>query len=134
MKKLSNKLKYYICGALAVLLLLERLFIKNNIVFTIVLAVMLIIFVTIDDGVKKETAEDVDPELEEELIADGEYTYDNYDEVCCPKCGAFLGKDVTSCSQCGYGKEEKEDIVCPQCGKVNEDGLDFCAYCNYDFK
>ena len=74
-----------------------------------------------------------DEEMEQELLDEGEFDYDNYDEVCCPNCGAYLGQGVKECDQCGYGKLEYPE-VCPKCGKPNEDKMSFCAYCNYKFE
>jgi 4-hydroxy-3-methylbut-2-en-1-yl diphosphate synthase IspG/GcpE len=74
-----------------------------------------------------------DDEICEELLEDGEFSYDNYDEVCCPECGEYLGEGVTVCNSCGYNKE-KEDIICPNCGRLDEDHQGFCSYCDYEFK
>lgn len=107
-----------------------------------IIAVVVGIFCIYDffskEPVKKEKEDkdkDVlsDEEMEDELLGEGEYSYDNYDEVCCPKCGAYLGKGKTTCDVCGYGKQKYEE-VCPECGKRNEDDLDTCAYCNHPLK
>ncbi len=71
-------------------------------------------------------------ELVEELTEDGELSYDEYDKVCCPECGEYLGEGVTICKTCGYGKITAS-IVCPNCGKTDEDHLGFCSYCDYEF-
>ncbi len=71
-------------------------------------------------------------ELVEELTEDGELSYDEYDKVCCPECGEYLGEGVTVCKTCGYGKITAS-IVCPNCGKNDEDHLGFCSYCDYEF-
>ena len=71
-------------------------------------------------------------ELVEELTEDGELSYDEYDKVCCPECGEYLGEGVTVCKTCGYGKITAS-IVCPNCGKTDEDHLGFCSYCDYEF-
>ncbi len=105
-----------------------------------IIGIVAVIFCAIDffskpvEEKKVEHNENVlsDEEMEQELLGDGEFSYDNYDEVCCPKCGAFIGQGVTSCKQCGYGKSDYPE-VCPNCGKPNEDKLPFCAYCNSKF-
>ena len=71
-------------------------------------------------------------ELEEELTEDGELSYDDYDKVCCPECGEYLGEGVSVCKTCGYGKITAS-FTCPNCGKLDEDHLGFCAYCDYEF-
>ncbi len=81
-----------------------------------------------DDAVPEITSE----ELEEELTEDGELSYDEYDKVCCPECGEYLGEGVTVCKTCGYGKITAS-FTCPNCGKLDEDHLGFCAYCDYEF-
>ncbi len=80
-----------------------------------------------------EVPEISNEELEEELTEDGELSYDEYDKVCCPECGEYLGEGVTVCKTCGYGKITSV-IVCPKCGKTDEDHLGFCAYCDYEFE
>lgn len=119
------------------------LFFVKNTFFRFTLVVFLL-FILIDVLTKplykdtkdtEETDENVvsDEEMEDVLLEDGEYSYDNYDEVCCPKCGEYLGKDVTICEGCGYGKE-KVPTICPNCGKTVEDNIGFCTYCDYEFK
>lgn len=70
-------------------------------------------------------------DIDDVLLENGEFNYDNYDEVCCPKCGAYLGQGVDKCTECDFGQEEPS--VCPSCGKFLEedDGeIGFCPYCN----
>ncbi len=74
-----------------------------------------------------------DEEIEEELLFDGEFSYEIYDEVCCPDCGAFLGKNVNKCENCGYGMSIYPEI-CPNCNQENTDKLEFCAYCGEKFQ
>lgn len=82
----------------------------------------------IDEDFEEVTIE----ELQEELTEDGEFSYDDYDKVCCPECGQYLGEGVTVCKTCGYGKIVNT-FICPNCGKTDEDHLGFCAYCDYQF-
>jgi len=73
-----------------------------------------------------------DEEMDEFILDNGEFSYDNYEDACCPKCGDFLGIDVTICPSCGYNKDNQPQ-VCEQCGKVREDDIDFCPYCNRNY-
>lgn len=124
---------------LAVISIVAMIFVENR-NFRII-GVVAILFCIVDFFSKpveeKKTEENEfvlsDEEMEEELLSEGEFSYDNYDEVCCPNCGAYLGKGVKECDQCGYGKSEYPE-VCPKCGKPNEDKMSFCAYCNYTFE
>ena len=84
--------------------------------------------VEVTDGITELTSDD----LSEELTEDGEFSYDNYDEVCCPECGEYLGAGVEMCKSCGYGKTE-QIITCPNCGRTDEDNLGFCTYCDFEF-
>lgn len=135
-----NKLKEKWFDVVLIVICIIAIIFINNINFRIVGAVA-IIFCVIDifskpvEEKKPEGNEFVlsDEEMEEELLSEGEFSYDNYDEVCCPNCGAYLGRGVKECDQCGYGKSEYPD-VCPKCGKPNEDKLSFCAYCNHKFE
>lgn len=135
-----NKLKEKWVDVGLVVICIVALFFISNRNFRIIAGVA-IIFCIVDffskpvEEKEPETNEELlsDEEMEQELLDDGEFSYDNYDEVCCPKCGAYLGKGVTECDQCGYGKLEFPE-VCPSCGKVNEDQMSFCAYCNYKFE
>ncbi len=109
-----------------------------NMIALLFLAISLVIAMgrdkdEIDIDEKEETQVLDDKEMEDVLLKDGEYSYDDYDKVCCPECGAFIGENVGECDNCGYGKPV-EVQVCPKCGKQNEDNLDFCAFCNYNFK
>jgi hypothetical protein len=69
-------------------------------------------------------------DIDEVLLEDGEYSYENYDKVCCPECGAYLGEGVRVCPECGHGKETRSS--CPFCGKPldEDDDIGFCPYCN----
>ena len=40
------------------------------------------------------------------------YMYENYDDVCCPECGEYLGKDVLKCPSCGYFKGDVAPQFC----------------------
>jgi len=73
-----------------------------------------------------------DDEMEEFILEEGEFSYENYDEVCCPKCGEFLGNANTKCPTCGYSKEDIQQF-CENCGKLREDKIDFCPYCNTNY-
>lgn len=135
-----NKFKEKWFDVVLVIICIVALFFVSNRNFRIV-GVVAIIFCIIDFVSKpveeKEIKDDEemlsDEEMEEKLLEEGEFSYDNYDEVCCPKCGAYLGKGVKECDDCGYGKLEYPK-VCPKCGKVNEDQMSFCAYCNFKFE
>ena len=114
--------------------------ILNNMIITIACLAIFIILMTgiFDEPAKtEEKAEEddeilSDEEMEEILLEDGEFSYDNYDEVCCPECGEYLGIGVTKCSSCGYNNSD-ENQVCPNCGRQIEDKVDFCTYCDYEF-
>ena len=90
-------------------------------------------------GKEPEESEDEEVEvyienIEDELLEEGEFDYENYDEVCCPECGAYLGKGVTACGECGFGQER--DSTCSYCGKYLDEGdadIGFCPYCNHSF-
>ncbi len=105
----------------------------------LVIAGFLILFCVIEmvyNPKKKEVEENPellsDEEMEEQLLSDGEFSYEDYDKVCCPKCGDFLGEGVTTCNSCGYGYG-KYPATCPECGKENNEDMDFCAYCDVKF-
>jgi len=100
----------------------------------------LIIFAFVISGIydepKPEKIEDIpdpdvlnDEEMDDFILEDGEFSYDNYDEVCCPECGEYLGKDVLICPNCKNANEDLPE-VCQNCGKTREE-IDFCPYCNH---
>ncbi len=136
---ISNKVKYIISVWLIGLIVLNLFTLKISYVTIILGFAFVLVAFGIFDKPKETTEEEEeievlsDEEMEEELLSDGEFTYDNYDEVCCPECGEFLGKGVYECESCGWGTEKLIE-VCPSCGRENEDKLDFCTYCDYQFK
>lgn len=137
---MKNKKDIIFDSLLLIAVLVFMFLIRKRIVFVMGAVIIACIGVDIYGKFKGQTDEEINEsddgsisDDEEQLIEDGEYSYDNYDEVCCPKCGAYLGKGVTVCKQCGWGESEYP-AVCPNCGKPNEDNLPFCAYCNYQFK
>ncbi len=145
MSFMNKKIKAIAVVALIALIAVNFFIIKNSYIGTVLISVLIcIILFGIFDEKKPEAEKQVDEnvlsdeEMEEELLSDGEFSYDNYDEVCCEECGEYLGVGVTKCPSCGYSKDaeendDKEVDTCPNCGKPKDDGMDFCTYCDYEF-
>lgn len=85
-----------------------------------------------NDFITDNSDESKDVDVEDELLEDGEYSYDNYDEVCCPECGEYLGKGITKCTSCEFDQEIS--TVCNNCGKPREENIDFCPFCDKDYE
>lgn len=146
MGHINKKVKALIIVVIALAFVANLVTIKNKYISIVCLGVIFVLLIGLFDEKKEpeeddgEDEEDVasDEEMEAELLSKGEYSYDNYDKVCCEECGAYLGEGVDVCPECGHvraGSEEAEKTkVCPNCGKPIEDDVGFCTYCNYEFK
>ena len=144
MSFMNKKIKAISIVTLIALIIVNFFTIKNKYAFIILGVILIFVLFGIFDESKPEAEKEVDEnvlsdeEMEEELLSEGEFSYDNYDEVCCEKCGEYLGVDVTKCPSCGYSKiaeenDDSEDETCPNCGKPKDDGMSFCTYCDYEF-
>lgn len=145
MSLLNKKVKVIIIACLVIALGLNFFTINNRYILIVgIVALVLVLFGLFDEKKEEDTEKEEDSnvasdeEMEETLLGDGEYSYDDYDKVCCEKCGAYMGEGVDVCPSCGHVKSgsetAKKQKVCPNCGRPIEDDLDFCTYCDYEFK